>query len=62
MERGDTLVEPMPLDRKVVGSNPILAAKPGRDLVQALHLQLPVALGRVNFDTVSIAVVGSASE
>ena len=27
-----------------------------------LHLQLPVAFRRVNFDIVSIAVVGSASE
>src|SRR6218665_2465352 len=27
--RGGTLVDSMPLDRKVVGSNPILAATPG---------------------------------
>ena len=27
--RGGTLVESMPLDRKVVGSNPALAATPG---------------------------------
>ena len=32
------------------------------DLGQVLHLQLPVALRRVNSDTVSIAVVVSASE
>ena len=29
MKAGGTLVESMPLDRKVVGSNPILAATPG---------------------------------
>src|SRR6218665_1543217 len=29
VRRGDTLVDPMPLDRKVVGSTPILAATPG---------------------------------
>src|SRR6218665_2338142 len=33
-----------------------------RDLGQVLHLQLPVVLRRVNSDTGSIAVVGSASE
>jgi len=33
-----------------------------RDLGQVLHLQLPVALRRINSDTVLIAVVGSASE
>ena len=33
-----------------------------RVLGQVLHLQLPVTLWRVNSDTVSIAVVGSASE
>ncbi len=32
------------------------------DLGQVLHLQLPVALRRENTDTMSIAVVGSASE
>ena len=32
------------------------------DLVQVFHLQLPVALRRVNSDAVSTAVVGSASE
>jgi|SRR6218665_1838627 len=31
-------------------------------LGQVLHLQLPVALRRINSDTVSIAVVGSSSE
>ena len=56
---GGALVELMPLDRRFVGLNPALAA---RDLGQVLHLQLPVVLRRVNFDTVSIAVVGSASE
>jgi len=34
---------------------------PRRGLGQALHLQLPTALRRVNSDTVSIAVVGRAS-
>ena len=29
VRRGGTLVDSMPLDRKVVGSNPILAAAPG---------------------------------
>jgi len=32
------------------------------DLEQVLHLQLPVALRLANSDTVSIAVVGRASE
>jgi len=32
------------------------------EILQVLHLQLPVALRRVNSDTVSVAVVGSASE
>ena len=51
----------MPFDRRVAGSNPALAAT-YRDLGQVLHLQLPVALRRVKSDTVSSAVVGSASE
>jgi len=59
--RGGALVETIPFDRKVVGSNSALAAML-RDLGQVLPLQLPVALQRVNSDTVSIAVVGSASE
>ena len=33
-----------------------------RDLGQVLHLQFLAALRRVNSDTLSIAVVGSASE
>src|SRR6218665_82296 len=49
------LVETTPFDRRVVGS-------PCRDFGQVPHLQLPVALRRVNSDKVSIAVVGSASE
>ena len=57
--RGGTLVESMPLNRKVVGSNPILAATP-RTLGKSFTL--PVALRRVNSDTMSIAVVGSAHE
>ena|SRR6218665_101502 len=35
---------------------------PRRDLGQVLHLQLPVALRRVNSDTVSLAVIGSTCE
>ena len=35
---------------------------PCRDLGQVLYLKLPVALRRVSSNTVSIAVVGSASE
>ena len=61
MGRGGTLVESMSFDRSVVGSNPALSAT-SRDLGQVLHLQLPVALRRVNSDTMSIAVFGSASE
>ena len=41
-----------------VGLN--LALAQGRDLGQVFHLQLPVALWRVNSDTVSIAVVWKA--
>ena len=33
-----------------------------RGFGKVIHLQLPVALRRVNSDTVSIVVVGSASE
>src|SRR6218665_2602531 len=44
--RGGALVESMPFDLRVVGSNPALA--PRRDLGQVLHLQLPVALRHVN--------------
>ena len=49
---GGTLVETLPFDRRVVGSNP----------AQVLHLQLHVAPRRVNSDTVPIAVAGSTSE
>jgi len=38
------------------------SSRHARDLGQVFHLQLPVALRLVNFDTVSIAVVVSASE
>ena len=41
-----------------MGSNPALAAT-YRDLGQVLHLQLPVALRRVNSDTVSVLGMGS---
>ena len=58
MDRGGALVESMPFDRRVAGSN----SSPRTDLGQVLYLQLPVALRRVNSDTVSIAVIGSASE
>ena len=54
------LVESMPFDRGSRVRSP--RCSPGRDLGQVLHLQLPVALRRVNSGTVSIAVVGSASE
>ena len=56
--RSGALVESVPFDRSVVGSNPALAAA-YRDLGQVIHLQLPVALRRVNSDTLSIAVVGT---
>ena len=59
--RGVTLVESMSFERRVACSNPALAATLG-PIGQVLHLQLPVALRRVNSDTVSIAVVGSAPE
>ena len=62
MGHGGALVETTPFDRRGVVSNPNLAAMYCRDLGQVLNLQLPVALRRVNTDTVSIAVVGSASE
>ena len=42
--RGGALVEKKPFDRRVVGSNPALAAH--RDIGQVLNLQLPVALRR----------------
>ena len=43
----------MPFDRRIVGSNPSLAASHVyRDLGQDLHLQLRVALWLVNFDSV----------
>ena len=60
VRHGGALIETMPFNRRVVGSNSALAAmlEPG----QVLHLQLPVPLRRVNSDTVSITVVGSASE
>ena len=51
----------MNFDRRIAGSNPVLAATYA-DLGHVLHLQLPVSLRRVNSDTVSIVVVGSASE
>src|SRR6218665_2758291 len=38
------------------------SSRHARYLGQVLHLQLPVAIRRVISDTVSIAVVGSASE
>ena len=50
--RGEAMVESILFDRRVAGSYPALV----------LHLQLPIALRRVNSDTVSIAVVGKTSE
>jgi len=57
--RGGTLVDSMPLDRNVVGSNPILAATPGTlgksfGIIYCVYcIRLPVALRRVNSDTVN---------
>src|SRR6218665_1510271 len=57
--RGSTLVDSMPLDRNVVGSNPILAATPGTlgksfGIIYCVYcIRLPVALRRVNSDTVN---------
>ena len=65
MGRGGTLGDSMPLDRKVVGSNPILAATPGtlgKSFTNSIYIyiiyciyciRLPVALRRVNSDTVN---------
>ena len=53
------LVESMPCYRRVAGSNPALVDM-YTDIGQVLHLQFTVALRRVNSDTVSISVVGSA--
>src|SRR6218665_1889065 len=57
---GSTLVDSMPLDRKVVSSNPILAATPGtldKYIIYIIYciycIRLPVALRRVNTDTVN---------
>jgi len=52
--RGDSVVGSVSCICKVAGSDPTLAATPHRDLGQVLHSQLPVALRRVNFDTVSL--------
>src|SRR6218665_2596587 len=72
--RGGTFVDSMSLDLKVVGLNSALAATPGtlKKYVPPLEfgggeshlLTLTVVCSalRVNSDTVSIAVVGSASE
>ena len=59
MGHGGALVESMSTDGRVVGSNPAIGAT---DLGQVLHLQLHVALRRVSSDTVSVVVIGSASE
>ena len=61
MGRDGTLVESMqfgPEGRRLE----FHSCRHARDLGQVLHLQLPVAIRRVNSDTMSIAVVGSASE
>src|SRR6218665_1954505 len=57
---GGVLVETTPFDRRV-GFRTLLYPL-CRDLGQVLHLELPLSLLRVNSDTVSIAVVGNASE
>src|SRR6218665_903870 len=48
--------------RPVGGGFEFCSSRLYMDLGQVLHLQLPVALRRVNFDTGSIVVVGRASE
>ena len=59
MGRGGTLVESMPLEGRGFESH---YSRHASDLGQVFHLQLPVALRRVNSDTVAIAVVENASE
>ena len=66
--RGGTLVESMPFDRKFESHSSRharalkIAYHPWNLGGEVLYLQLPVALRRVNSDTMSIAVVGSASD
>ena len=73
MGRGGTFVDSMSLDLKVAGLNSALAATPGtlKKYVPPLEfggesplhtLTVVCSASRVNSDTVSIAVVGSASE
>ena len=61
MGRDGALVESMPFDRGC-GFESRSSRHVGTLHGQVLHLQLPVALRRVNSDTVPVAVVGSASE
>ena len=60
MGHGGVLVESMPFLRRIVGSNPALAATYRPWASPSLTVAC-IASG-VNSDTVSIAVVGSASE
>ena len=61
--RGGALEESMLFDRRIVDSKSRSSRQVGpTDLGQVHHLQLLVALRRVNSDTVSLAVVGSSSE
>src|SRR6218665_3875433 len=58
--RGGALVESMHLDQKCMSESH--SSHHAKDLGQVFHLQLPATLRRGNSHTVSIAVVGSASE
>jgi len=48
--------------KKTAASGVSRGRYPNMDLGQVLHLQLFVAIRRVNYDTVSIAMIGRASE
>src|SRR6218665_1894204 len=62
VRHGGALVESKPFDRRVVGSNPALAATaPRRDLGQVLNSQLPGAIWRET-PAQNPCYVGSASE
>ena len=54
------LVDSMPFDRRVAGSNPTLAVRLGPSASPSLTVACSTSA--CNSDTVSIAVVGSASE
>jgi len=59
VEHGGSLVESIPVDKRVVDSNS--AQPPRRDLGQVFHSQLPVAL-RCKTPTQYPCCVGSTSE